>query len=411
MPYDEPRGSGDIEHDKRSDVRPGERTREAPAPADRPAEIERTIPADHDREHDQDNGNHQQRGGGGQKPRRPWLRIAIVAVVLAVLIGGGWYWYATKDQASTDDAYTDGHAITISPQVSGYVVELAVTDNQHVMPGQVLVRIDPRDYIAARDKARGALESAQGQLEAARAGLAVAQKNFPARLASAKAQRDSAQATLIRAQADLRRQQNLPKAATTQQTIDEAVANEKQAAAALEQAEAGVQQAEPVPENIAQSQAGVHQLEGIMLQAKAELDQAELNLGYTVIKAPQEGWVTKRNVERGNYLNTGGSIMSLVSPEVWVTANYKESQIDRMRPGDRADLRVDAYPGLKLKGHVDSIQLGSGSKFTAFPPENATGNYVKIVQRVPVKVVIDSGLDPNLPLPLGISVVPTVYLR
>jgi membrane fusion protein (multidrug efflux system) len=129
------------------------------------------------------------------------------------------------------------------------------------------------------------------------------------------------------------------------------------------------------------------------------------------VTAPQDGWITKRNVEMGNYVTSGQQIFSIVSPEVWVTANFKETQLARMRPGQPAKIAVDAYPQLDLTGHVDSIQLGSGSKFTAFPPENATGNFIKIVQRVPVKIIIDSGLDPALPLPLGISVVPTVTLQ
>ncbi len=135
-----------------------------------------------------------------------------------------------------------------------------------------------------------------------------------------------------------------------------------------------------------------------------------LNLSWTRVTAPQDGWITKRNVEQGNYLQAGQTILSIVTPEIWITANFKESQLDRMRPGRKVDIAIDAYPGLKLIGHVDSIQLGSGSRFTAFPPENATGNYVKIVQRVPVKIVIDAGMDPALPLPLGLSAVPTVHL-
>jgi membrane fusion protein (multidrug efflux system) len=127
--------------------------------------------------------------------------------------------------------------------------------------------------------------------------------------------------------------------------------------------------------------------------------------------APQDGWVTKRNVERGNFAQSGQSILALVTPERWVTANFKETQLDRMRPGQKVSIEVDAYPSRTLEGHVDSVQLGSGSRFSAFPAENATGNFVKIVQRVPVKIVIDQGLDPKLPLPLGISVVPTVTLK
>jgi membrane fusion protein, multidrug efflux system len=162
---------------------------------------------------------------------------------------------------------------------------------------------------------------------------------------------------------------------------------------------------------IGEADAQVGQLKGQTEQAQGRLDQADLNLSWTVVKAPQDGWITKRNVEMGNYVTAGQQIFSIVSPEVWVTANFKESQLAWIRPGQKATIEVDAYPQLHLEGHVDSVQLGSGSKFTAFPPENATGNFVKIVQRVPVKIIIDSGLDPALPLPLGISVVPTVRVR
>jgi membrane fusion protein (multidrug efflux system) len=162
---------------------------------------------------------------------------------------------------------------------------------------------------------------------------------------------------------------------------------------------------------VAQAEAQVTQLEAQLVQAKANLAQADLNLGYTRVTAPQEGWITKRNVELGDYAQIGTAIAAIVSPQIWVTANFKETELDRMRPGQRVDIEVDAYPALKLVGHVDSIQLGSGSRFTAFPPENATGNFVKIVQRVPVKILIDQGLDPKLPLPLGVSVDPTVRLK
>ena len=134
-------------------------------------------------------------------------------------------------------------------------------------------------------------------------------------------------------------------------------------------------------------------------------------MSWAVVTAPQDGWITKRNVEQGNYVAPGQQIFSIVAPEVWITANFKESQLSDMRKGQSARIRIDAYPKLDLRGHVDSVQLGSGSKFTAFPPENATGNFVKVVQRVPVKIVIDSGLDPNIPLPLGISAEPTVTVR
>ena len=396
MPYDEPRDSGGRSSDK---------------PVDPPRGDARPRQPDRDARPDQGQvGNDQirrletpRRGG------RVWLILAIV--VLGLAIGAGWYWYATRNEATTDDAYIDGRAITIAPQISGYVTELAVNDNQFRHAGDTIIRIDPRLYAAARDQARGQLEAARGQLAAARAALELARVTFPAKLRAAEALRDAAQAMLARAQADLQRQQRVARAATTQQDIDQATASERQAAAQLAEAEANVAQAQPVPQNIAQAAAQVAQWEGQVAQAQAQLDQADLNLGFTNVTAPQDGWITKRNVERGNYATAGAAITSLVGTQVWVTANFKENQLDRMRPGQKVRLVVDAYPGLKLAGHVDSVQLGSGSRFTAFPPENATGNFVKIVQRVPVKIAIDSGLDPKLPLPLGLSVVPTVELK
>lgn len=180
------------------------------------------------------------------------------------------------------------------------------------------------------------------------------------------------------------------------------------ATAQVAQAEADLRENQPVPLNIANVDDQVGQLDGQVQTAKAELAQAELNLSWCVITAPQDGWVTRRNVEQGNYIQVGQQILALVSPEIWVTANFKESQLRRIRVGQPATVTVDAYSQLTLHGHVDSVQLGSGTKFSAFPAENATGNFIKIVQRVPVKIVIDSGLDPQLPLPLGLSVAPEV---
>ncbi len=162
-------------------------------------------------------------------------------------------------------------------------------------------------------------------------------------------------------------------------------------------------QATPVKQNIGEADAQVGQLQGQFEQARAKLGLAELNLSYSVVRAANAGWVTKRAVEAGNYVSPGQQIFSIVSPQIWITANFKESQLNLMRPGQKVKIKIDAYPKLDLRGHVDSVQLGSGSKFSAFPTENATGNYVKIVQRVPVKIDIDSGLDQAPPIPLGIS--------
>lgn len=345
-----------------------------------------------------------------ERRRFPWRRLLLFVLVLAIAGAGTAYWYLTKDEESTDDAFTDGRAVMIAPQVAGNVVTLAIDDNQFVHRGDLLVAIDPRPYEAARDQAKGQLALAEAQLESARIALAIAEVTYPARKQAAEAALAAARAQQAKAEADLRRQRALPPGATTRELVDAATAAAAQADAAVRQAEADLAQADLVEQNIAAARAQVKQLEGQVTAARAALAQAEINLGFTRVVAPQDGWVTKRNVELGNYVQPGQQILSLVAPEVWVTANFKETQLDRMRPGQKVRIHVDAYPHLKLTGHVDSIQKGSGSRFTAFPPENATGNFVKIVQRVPVKIVIDQGLDPNLPLPLGISVEPTVDL-
>jgi membrane fusion protein (multidrug efflux system) len=349
------------------------------------------------------------RGRADGDRRRSWIvRAIFLLIVIAAAVGIAIYYDATKDLVSTDDAFTDGRAVTLAPRVSGYVVALDANDNQFVRKGKVLLRIDPRDYQTARDQAAGQLEIAQAQLDNARAALEKARITFPAELAAAEGNLASARGQLFKAETDYRRQHAMPRAATSQQDVDTSTAVLQQAQGVVRQAEAQVQEATPVPQNIAQAEAQTRQLDGLVVQAKAQLAQAELNLSYTTMTAPQDGWITKRNVEVGDYAQPGASLFSLVTPDIWISANYKEDQLARLRPGQKVTIAVDAYPGLKLRGHVDSIQLGSGSKFTAFPPENATGNFVKIVQRVPVKIVIDSGLDPERPLPLGLSVEPTV---
>ena len=346
-----------------------------------------------------------------RKQRRPLVAVIGISVVLLLLIGGGYYWWTTRNLESTDDAYTDGRAVTIAPQVSGVVLSLDVTDNQFVKKDQLLIHIDPRQYITDRDQASAALETAKAQYAGQQFGAEIARKNFPAQLEQAQAQLANAKANLAKTQADYDRQRSLSKLATSQQDIDAATSALKQAQAQVMLAEAQVTQNSPVPQRIGETDQQVGQLKGQVDQAQAKLDQANLNLSWASVKAPQDGWITKRNVEIGNYVAPGQQIFALVAPEVWITANFKESQLADMRKGQPVKIKIDAYPKLDLRGHVDSIQLGSGSKFTAFPPENATGNFVKVVQRVPVKIMIDSGLDPNIPLPLGISAEPTVTVR
>ncbi len=388
-------------------------------PRDRPHDQAKTVsearPSERAPQQGREDGSSERQPDDRKSPekkhRSPLMWIILGIVLIAAIAGGVYWWLSTRNLESTDDANIDGRAVMISPQVSGYVSALLITDNQFVKKGDVLLRIAQRDYQASRNQAAGQLAAAQGQLSSARANLALAHVTYPAKLAAAQAQLQSNQAKLTQAQADARRQNAISRAATSQQNIDVANAGLKQAEAAVADAQASVQQASPVNDYIAQAEAQVKQLEGQVETAQGQLAHADINLGYTNVVAPQDGWVTKRNVEQGNYVTPGNSLMALVSPQVWVTANFKESQLNRMRPGQAVDIAVDAYPSLKLRGHVDSVQLGSGSRFTAFPAENATGNFVKIVQRVPVKIDIDSGLDPNMPLPLGISVTPTVSLK
>ncbi|MGX7001710.1 HlyD family secretion protein [Caballeronia sp. KNU42] len=352
-----------------------------------------------------DKSNGQKKGPG----KTPLIILAIVVVLL--ILGGLIWWFATRNQVSTDDAYTDGDAVTIAPKVSGYVVVMNLGDNKFVHKGDLLIKIDPRDYQAQLDQANAQLGLAKAQLNAAQVQLDIARVQFPAQLTQAKAQEQSAQANLVQTRAAYERQRAVDVRATSQQNIDTATAQQKSALANVAQAQAQVKTASLVPQQISQAQATVEERRQDVHQAEAQVEAAALNLSYTELRAPADGWVTKRNVQYGTFLQAGTSIFSLVTTTVWVTANFKESQLERMRPGDSVDVSVDAYPNLKLHGHVDSIQLGSGSRFSAFPAENATGNFVKIVQRVPVKILIDSGLQPDLPLPLGLSVVPKVTLK
>ena len=369
---------------------------------------------------DEDEGDDEDEGGddeqadedqAARKKRRPIVLIVVVLILVLGALSGIYYYLAHKNIEDTDDAFTDGRAVQVAPQIAGQVVSLDVTDNQFVRKGDALIHIDPRQFINTRDQNQGSLDTAKAQLAGQKLGAEVAKKNFPAALQAAQASLDAAKASLVQRQADFARQKSLPRQATTQQDVDSATSNLQNAQAQVLLNQARVVQAEPVQQNIGESEAQVRQLAGQSEQAQAQLNQANLNLSYTVVRAPQDGWVTRRNVEKGNYLTAGQQIMQIVSPDVWVTANFKETQLDLMRPGQSVKITVDAYPDLNLRGHVDSIQLGSGSRFSAFPAENATGNFVKIVQRVPVKIVIDTGMDPTLPLPLGISVQPAVTVR
>jgi len=358
---------------------------------------------------DQEGDKKQDKDGETEKPRSKKPLLIVAAIVLVGAIVGFIFWFARRNEVRTDDAYTDGNVVTMAPKVSGYVVALTIDDNVHVHKGDLLLRIDPRDYLAAQRQAQAALELAQAQLKSAQDALRIARVQYPAQLVSARAQQQAALASLDQAQRQYLRQHQVDRRATTEENIDSSTSAQRSADANVKSAKAQVAVAELVPEQIRQAVSAVEERVAQVGQAQAQLAQADLDVGYTEVRAPSDGFITQRSVQLGDYATTGSTMFLIVTPEVWITANFKESQLGRMRPGDAVDIKIDAYSGYGLSGHVQSIQYGSGARFSAFPAENATGNFVKIVQRVPVKIVIDRGLDPARPLPLGLSADPVVH--
>ncbi|NCI11124.1 HlyD family secretion protein [Cronobacter sakazakii] len=366
-----------------------------------------------DNSKNEDNGKGNGKGDGENRKRpgkKPLIILGIVVVIM--VIGPIIWWFMTRNLETTDDAFIEGDAVTVAPKVAGYVTELRVKDNQRVKKGDLLVVIDPRDATAQRDQAQAQLSLAESQLHQAQAQLALAKVQYPAQRDQAKAQVLRAQAELANARAEYQRQRGVDPRATSKQNIDAANAQLRSAEAGLANAQAQLEVAEQVQLQIRQQETNVEARQSQVEQARAQLKTAELNLSYTEVRAPFDGYVTKRNVQNGTLVQAGSALFSIVSPDIWVVANFKESQLERMRPGNKVEISVDAFPDLELEGHVESIQQGSGSRFSAFPAENATGNFVKIVQRVPVKIVIDKGLENwNQPLPLGLSVEPEVTVE
>jgi len=382
------------------------------------------------------------RGGRAQgyfraHPRAKWVLLAIILIVVGVGYAV-WSYYASRE--STDDAQIDGHIVPISARVGGTVEKVNVDDNQYVEAGTVLVQLDPTDYQVAVDRARAELQDAMASLQAARTGVPLAHTTTSSTLSNAQASLRAAQQEVTASQARLREAEAQDKLAADdvrrlaqlvkkdeipQQRYDTAVTTEQQAAASVDaaraavsnaqshvaQAEAMVQGAQTVPQQLAITRAKAGSAEANVARLQATLQQAELHLQYTVIRAPNTGIVSKKTVEPGEVIQPGQPVLALVNLEdVWVTADFKETQLKNMRPGQPAQIEVDAY-GRNYKGHVDSIGGATGARFSLLPPENATGNYVKVVQRVPVKIVFEKGQDPQHLLRPGMSVVPTVLIK
>lgn len=398
-------------------------------------------------------------------PRAKWL---LVGLLLAGLAGGIPFWRYLSSRESTDDAQVDGHIHWISARVTGHVIAVLVDDNTAVNTGDVLVRVDPKDYQVALDRALADLASAEAALRAAQvsvpiraattesqlrntqaavheaiAAVAEAERDVAAaraRLSSAQAASRQAAANHAKAAGDLERYRALvAKEDISKQQFDEAVAGADATRAALDASKAAIEQAEHELagrlEAVAQERAKVVEAETDVqaartgpLQVKvstheasqaaatvqlrqAAVEEARLNLSYTAIYAPVNGVVGKKSVERGQNVQPGQTLMSVVPlDDIWITANFKETQLRNMRTGQKAVIKVDAYGGRQYRGYVESFSAATGAQFSILPPENATGNYVKVVQRVPVRIAIEKGQDPAHVLRIGLSVEPTVFV-
>jgi membrane fusion protein, multidrug efflux system len=348
-----------------------------------------------------------------QAPERPrwrrkrWLIVLIALVVIGAIAGGTKWWIESSKWVSTDDAFIDTHTVQVSAQVAGRVKAVLANDNQEVAAGQPLVELDPADFQAALSQALANQDSAQGQLAQAKAQLPVAQAN----LDQARAQVAVAQAASTNAEINLNRDKTLARMgglAVSQQTIDNDTATARSDAANLAAAQQKVAASEA---QLALNKTQIDTAEAGGRAAAAQVTQARLNLSYTVIRAPQAGHITNKTVALGNYVQVGQALTALVPDQVWVTANYKETEIGEMRVGNPVDIYVDAYPGHVFHGQVQSFQAGSGAAFSLLPPENATGNYVKVVQRVPVKVMFDDEPGAQWLLGPGMSVEPYVRIK
>ncbi len=390
------------------------------------------------------------------KRTKSLLRLVMLGLGLAViLIAGALYWRSTAWE-STDNAQIDGFVFPISSRISGHVTRVMVDDNQYVEAGTVLVQLDPKDYEVAVAIAQGKLandeasaaalttgvpitftdtasqiSTAQADIDGAKAGVAAAERQFDAAQASLR----EAEANDLKAQDDVARYKPLAaKDEIPQQQYTTAVSSQRATAAAVEaarasaaaaedavtqartkiaEAQATLMSARTAPQQVSVQRARARAAEAETRSATAELQQAQLNLQYTTIVAPIAGLVGRRSVQPGQNISASQQLLTIVpldTSNIWVTANFKETQLKYMRPGQPAKISVDAY-GRTYDGRVLNIAGASGARYSLLPPENATGNYVKVVQRIPVKIVFDRGQDPEHLLRLGMSVEPNVRIR
>jgi membrane fusion protein, multidrug efflux system len=388
---------------ERSTSDSGQLRARAPAPREVPPRERRIVevPPERESQHPDERSD---------EPRRGLLRrhpfAFVIGLILFVLLaaGGYLYWDYARHFESTDDAFVAARQFPVAPKVSGYITVVPVTDNQHVAAGDVIARIDDRDYRIALDQAQAQVASAQASIQNIDAQINVQQ----AQISANEAQVGQAQAALVYAQQQAKRYQDLAQTGSgTVQNAQQWTSQQRQQEAALESAQANLKVAQRQLESLkAQRDSAVAGL----TQANAQRDQAQLNLSYTTVTAAQAGRVVNLTAAAGQFAQPGTNLTMFVPDEIWVTANFKETQLDAMRPGQPVTLEIDAYPERAIRGHVASVQPGSGTAFSLLPAQNATGNYVKIVQRVPVKLVMDNP-PADVALGPGMSVVPTVRIN
>jgi membrane fusion protein (multidrug efflux system) len=367
---------------------------------------------DRDRRDENDVGDHEiVEGEQRARKRNDWLRrpkvliaggLILVVIIAAVLL---WWWRARQFE-DTDDAFIDARVVRVSPRISGQVTGVHAEDNQLVHDGDILVDIDPADVRAMLEQIRAQEMQAETALGQAQADVHLAEAQYTQAIANA----NGADAQALNAAQELKRYRALQAStpqAVAQGQIDQAVAAARSAAA---QRDAALQQARSATAQIASATAAVAGAQARIDTARAQVKQAQLNLEYTRVVAPVDGHIARRTVAVGTYVSPGQQMLAIVPLRVWVTANFKETQLARMQVGQSVTVKIDACPEVDLRAHVDSLQRGAGQAFALLPPENATGNYIKVVQRVPVKIVLDE-YPRRCPLGPGMSVEPKVQVR
>ena len=350
-------------------------------------------------------------------------KFALSVFILIAVLGALTLYLYLRYQAThitTDDAFIEGTVHTIAAKVPGTVKKIYVKDNQPVKKGDLLLKIDPADYDVKVKEALSGLNAEKARLSEIEATIEAAEKQLlelNAKVESEKANLELQKANLAQAEIDINRAENLYKKEAiskeryqkTETDYHVNVARVKAVTEQLKQAEIAVETQKAV---IKQTEtARISQLSKIK-EMEAKLNAAQLNSGYTKIYSPSDGYVTKKSVETGNQILAGQPLMAIVYlDDIYVTANYKETQLEKIRPGQKVKIKVDTYPGKTFYGKIDSIMAGTGAVFSLFPPENATGNYVKVVQRIPVKILFDKDTDPEHVLRIGMSVMPTVLIE